>query len=321
MYHADSSGDYAEPVFQVADFGVSFSQYENGIARKELHVITNLDIELYEGKILAVVGSSGSGKSLLAHAIMGILPDNATIYGQLRYRGKELTPEEIRRIRGKKICLIPQSVNYLDPLEKVGKQISRSISDGTKEEKKRRVLEMLAKYSLGEEVYGYYPHQLSGGMARKTLLCIALLSNADILIADEPTPGLDEPALAEVLADFRLAADEGKAILMITHDIQAATQLADRIAVFYAGSTLEVADAAEFAGDGAKLRHPYSKALVQAMPEKEFLPIPGTQPMPGDLPEGCLFYDRCPICSMECMSQRPPMRTVRGGKVRCIHAS
>lgn len=328
MYTADRntrqkdgmSGETA-PVFQVENFGVSFSQYENGINRTELHVITDLDIELYEGKILAVVGSSGSGKSLLAHAIMGILPENATIYGKLYYRQEELTQAEIARIRGHKICLIPQSVNYLDPLEKVGSQISRAIKDASKEEKKRRVIEMLEKYSLDPQVYNYYPHQLSGGMARKVLLSIALLSDCEILIADEPTPGLDEPSLAEVLQDFRFAADAGKAILMITHDIQAAVQIADRIAVFYAGSTLEVADSDAFSGDGSRLCHPYSKALLQAMPQNAFLPIDGVQPMPGKLPDGCLFYDRCPKRCDDCRQSRPQPRPIRGGKVRCFYAA
>lgn len=317
----DVSAGACTPVFQVENFGVSFSQYENGINRKDLHVITDLDIELYTGKILAVVGSSGSGKSLLAHAIMGILPDNATVYGKLRYRQEELTQKSIARIRGRKICLIPQSVNYLDPLEKVGSQILRAVEGGTKAEKKKRVIEMLARYSLAPQVFDYYPHQLSGGMARKVLLSIALLSNCEILIADEPTPGLDEPSLAEVLQDFRLAADAGKAILMITHDIQAATRIADRIAVFYAGSTLEVADAAAFSGDGSLLCHPYSKALFHAMPQQEFQPIPGVQPMPGNLPEGCLFYERCPMRCEKCKEARPQARPIRGGKVRCFYAA
>ena len=309
-----------KPVFQVRDFGVSFSQYENGLTRRDLHVITNLDIELYEGRILAVVGSSGSGKSLLAHAILGILPENATVYGTMEYRGGTIGPERIRALRGRVLALVPQSVNYLDPLERVGTQIARSVSSGSRREKKEKVLEILGRYGLTEEVYSYYPHQLSGGMARKVLLSIALLSECEILIADEPTPGLDEPSLREVLKDFRQTADAGKAILMITHDIQAACAIADRIAVFYAGSTLETADAADFQGDGSTLRHPYSKALLRAMPDHEFIPTPGVQPLPGNLPEGCLYYDRCPIRHESCRAARPESRIVRGGRVRCDHA-
>lgn len=309
------------PVFQVRDFGVSFSQYENGVTRRDLHVITNLDIELYEGKILAVVGSSGSGKSLLAHAILGILPDNAAIYGTMEYRGRRIGPKEIQELRGRKIGLIPQSVNFLDPLEKVGRQIERSLRSGKRKEKKEKVLEIMERYGLDPVVYGYYPHQLSGGMARKVLLSIALLSDCDILIADEPTPGLDEDSLKEVLKDFRQAADEGKALLMITHDIRAACTVADRIAVFYAGSTLETADVSDFRGGGNLLRHPYSRALLRAMPDREFVPAAGTQPLPGFLPEGCLYYDRCPDRRGNCKTARPGSRELRGGRVRCDYAT
>jgi len=310
-----------KPVFQVRDFGVSFSQYEKGVARRELYVITNLDIDLFEGKILAVVGSSGSGKSLLAHAILGILPDNATIYGTMEYRGTRIGSKEIQELRGRKFGLIPQSVTYLDPLEKVGHQILRSVRTGNKKEKKAKVLEILDRYGLSPAVYEYYPHQLSGGMVRKVLLSIALLSDCDILIADEPTPGLDEPSLKEVLRDFRQAADEGKAVLMITHDIQAACTVADRIAVFYAGSTLETADVSDFRGDGSLLRHPYSKALLRAMPDREFFPTAGTQPLPGSLPEGCLYYERCPERCENCRTARPVSRELRGGRVRCDYAT
>lgn len=310
-----------ESFFRVRDFGVSFSQYKNGVTRRELLVITNLDIDLYRGRILAVVGSSGSGKSLLAHAILGILPENAAIYGTMEYRGKVIGRKQIDKLRGKKICLIPQSVNYLDPLEKVGRQTARSLNEGSAKEKKEKVLDTFGRYGLDPAVYDYYPHQLSGGMARKVLLSIALLSDCEILIADEPTPGLDEPSLQEVFMDFRQAAAEGKAILMITHDIQAAREVADQIAVFYAGSTLETAAVSDFEGDGSRLRHPYSKALLRAMPENEFIPLPLTQPLPGNLPEGCLFYERCAMRRDECLRKRPGSRTVRGGKVRCDYAT
>ena len=124
----------------------------------------------------------------------------------------------------------------------------------------------MEKYGLGSETYDLYPHQLSGGMARRILLCTALASDCEIIIADEPTPGLDEASLQEVLRDFRRVADSGKAVLMITHDIHAACAIADRLAIFYAGSTLEIAGVQEMRGAGEALRHPYTKALLRAMP-------------------------------------------------------
>lgn len=308
-----------KPILEVRDLGVSFSQYTKGLRRRDLKVITNLDIELYEGKILAVVGSSGSGKSLLAHAILDILPDNAVTDGEITYKGNVLTKKDKEKLRGKEIVLIPQSVNYLDPLQQVKKQVAISIADDKKKE--NIVTSLFSKYGLGKKVESYYPFQLSGGMARKILLSTALVSDAKVIIADEPTPGLDEEALKEVLKDFRELADNGCAILMITHDIQAALKIADNIAIFYAGTTLEVANVSDFDGDGEKLRHPYTKALNRALPNKEFIPLEGTQPMPNELPKGCLFYDRCWQKNARCMEERPEFREIRGGKVRCIYAT
>lgn len=309
------------PLFSVKNFGVSFSQYKRGTEKTELKVITNLDIDLYEGKILAVVGSSGSGKSLLAHAIMGILPYNANVTGEMTFMGKKLESADIENLRGTTISLIPQSVNFLDPLLKVGAQVATSIRTGDDEEKKKAVEEVFERYGLAKEVYNYYPHQLSGGMARRVLLATATLAKSKIVIADEPTPGLDEVSLNEVLIDFKRLTQSGCAVLMITHDINAAKRIADDIAFFYAGSTLETAPADEVTGDGSKLRHPYSKALVRAMPDNEFVPLDGFQPMPGELSEGCVFAERCPQCCDKCMKKAPELQELRGGKVRCFYAT
>ena len=287
--------------------------------RRELEVITNLDIDLYEGEILAVVGSSGSGKSLLAHAILGILPDNATTEGNIIYKGKSLSLKDKEKLRGREIVFIPQSVNFLDPLMKVSKQVKISIEN--KEEANKRQRKIFNKYGLDKKVDNLYPFELSGGMARKVLLSTALVSDCKVIIADEPTPGLDEKSLNEALKDFRNIADSGCAILMITHDIEAALKIADKIAVFYAGTTLEIANVNDFKGDGKNLRHPYSKALFNALPQNGFKPIKGSQPMPNELPKGCLFQDRCECISDKCRLIRPNARMVRDGMVRCLNAT
>ena len=244
-----------EPILKVKDLGISFSQYTNGLVRGDLNVIRNLDIELYEGEILAVVGSSGSGKSLLAHAILGILPDNACTQGDIIYKGEILDEKRKEKLRGDEIVLIPQSVNYLDPLKKVGKQIKISIKDKDKKTQDEIVDNLFKKYNLDKKVKNYYPFQLSGGMARKVLLSTALASDSKVIIADEPTPGLDEESLNEVLKDFRDIADSGRAILMITHDIMAALKIADKVAIFYAGSTLEIANTSDFKQKEVELSH------------------------------------------------------------------
>ena len=308
-----------EPILSVKDLGISFSQYTKGLRRRELEVITNLDIDLYEGEILAVVGSSGSGKSLLAHAILGILPDNATTEGNIIYKGKTLTLKDKEKLRGREIVFIPQSVNFLDPLMKESKQVKISIEN--KEEANKRQRDIFNKYGLDKKVDNLYPFELSGGMARKVLLSTALVSDCKVIIADEPTPGLDEKSLNEALKDFRNIADSGCAILMITHDIEAALKIADKIAVFYAGTTLEIANVNDFKGDGKNLRHPYSKALFNALPQNGFKPIKGSQPMPNELPKGCLFQDRCECISDKCRLIRPNARMVRDGMVRCLNAT
>ena len=308
-----------EPILSVKDLGISFSQYTKGLRRRELEVITNLDIDLYEGEILAVVGSSGSGKSLLAHAILGILPDNATTEGNIIYKGKSLSLKDKEKLRGREIVFIPQSVNFLDPLMKVSKQVKISIENKEKANKRQRYI--FNKYGLDKKVDNFYPFELSGGMARKVLLSTALVSDCKVIIADEPTPGLDEKSLNEALKDFRKIADSGCAILMITHDIEAALKIADKIAVFYAGTTLEIANVNDFKGDGKNLRHPYSKALFNALPQNGFKPIKGSQPMPNELPKGCLFQDRCECISEKCRLIRPNARMVRDGMVRCLNAT
>lgn len=308
-----------EPILSVRGLEISFSQYTKGLKRVDLKVINNLDIDLYKGEILAVVGSSGSGKSLLAHSILGILPDNATTKGRIIYKNKELDEKRKEKLRGREIVFIPQSVNYLDPLMEVGKQVKISISD--KKNASGIVRKIFKKYNLDEKVEKYYPFQLSGGMARKVLLSSALVSDCEVIIADEPTPGLDEESLNEALKDFRDLADEGCALLIITHDITSALKIADKVAIFYAGTTLEIANAKDFNNNGENLRHPYTKALYNALPNKRFTPIKGSQPLSSELPKGCIFYDRCNKRTPNCESVNPEMKEVNKGKVRCFNAT
>ena len=308
-----------EPILSVRNLEISFSQYTKGLRRIDSKAINNLDIDLYKGEILAVVGSSGSGKSLLAHSILGILPSNANLKGDIYYKDEILDEKRKEKLRGKEIVFIPQSVNYLDPLMEVGKQVKISIKD---KKKSNTILErVFRKYNLDKKVEKYYPFQLSGGMARKVLLSSALVSNAEVIIADEPTPGLDEKSLNEALKDFRDLADNGCAVLIITHDISAALKIADRVAIFYGGTTLEVAKAEDFKNNGENLRHPYTKALYNALPNTKFTPIGGSQPLASELPVGCLFYDRCEKRTPDCENIKPEMRELRDGKVRCLYAT
>ena len=310
--------DGNQPVLEVQDLSVSFVQYEKGLQQKELKVISSLNISICAGEILAVVGSSGSGKSLLAHAILGILPENASVTGSMRFNGEELTSPRQAVLRGKEIALVPQSVNYLDPLMQVGAQVRTGVKTGEAFSTQRKVFD---RYQLAPEVDRLYPFQLSGGMARRILVSTAIVSGAQLVIADEPTPGLDAAVVEETLEYFREMAGKGCAVMLITHDIETALRIADKVAVFYAGTTVEVAPIEDFSGDGESLRHPYSKALWQALPQNGFIPIPGAQPLPNDLPKGCLFEPRCAVATPECTMKQPKVRNLRDGMVRCGHAT
>lgn len=306
-----------KPLLEVSDLSVSFRMYDSGLEQKQLPVISSLSLKVLPGEILAVAGSSGSGKSLLASAILGILPGNATVSGSLRFDGEPLTPERQAKLRGTEIALVPQSVAFLDPLMKVGAQVDGHRKPRPTERRRK----LFRRFGLPEQTERLYPFQLSGGMARRVLVSTALLTSARLIIADEPTPGMSLEQAEEALAMFRAMADEGKGVVLITHDIDLAFHIADRIAVFYAGTTVETAPAADFRQGPEALRHPYSKALWRALPQHEFRPIPGFQPYAGNLPSGCLFAPRCPCRTAECEKSVPPMQKVRKGEVRCFHAT
>lgn len=306
-----------ESLLEIHDLSVSFRMYDRALEQKELQVISDLHLTVRPGEIVAVAGSSGSGKSLLASAILGILPDNATVRGHLHYKGRQLTAERQAELRSTEIALVPQSVAFLDPLMRVGRQ-----ADGHKRPyptEKRRSL--FKRFGLPEQTEKLYPFQLSGGMARRVLVSTALISDAELIIADEPTPGMSLEQALEALQMFRELADEGKAVILITHDIDLAFEFAGRVAVFYAGTTVETAPVADFRTGPDALRHPYSKALWNALPQNGFHPIDGFQPYAGELPKGCLFAPRCPHATEECRLETPPVREIRGGEVRCFHAT
>lgn len=305
-----------ESILSVRELSVSFHMYDQGLEQCDLRVISNLNLEVKPGEIVAIAGSSGSGKSLLAHAVMGLLPKNASVSGQIQYRGQTLSQKDKERLRGREMALVPQSVAYLDPLMQVDAQVRGGKADREKIARQKQVFRRL---HLDESTEKLYPFQLSGGMARRVLVSTAVVSGAEVIIADEPTPGLDLAMAMEALRIFRELADEGRAVVLITHDIDLAFHVADRIAVFYAGTTVEIAEAADFRRGPEALRHPYSKALWAALPQNGFQPIPGFQPYAKDLPKGCLFSPRCPHKTEEC-EEEIPMREVRGGYVRCVHA-
>lgn len=302
-------------VLDIKGLQISFKQYDRGLKQRQLDVIKNLDVSVPAGKIVAVVGSSGSGKSLLAHAVMGILPYNASYSGDIQYCGEPLTKKRMEKLRGKEIVIVPQSTAYLDPLMKIGNQICKGKKDKEKISKLDRIFR---EYELDTGVKELYPFELSGGMTRRVMISTALIENPKLVIADEPTPGLHISVAKRAMEHFRDLANKGAGVLVITHDLELAMSTADQITVFYAGSTIEEAPVENFKSEKF-LKHPYTKALWRALPQNGFQFIGGTQPYVKDMPQGCPFGPRCERCTEECRQANIAWQAVGNGRVRCLH--
>ncbi|MBQ2665291.1 ABC transporter ATP-binding protein [Methanobrevibacter sp.] len=304
-------------LLEVNNLSISFTQYVQGLNRHDSKVISDLTIEVDESEIVAVLGSSGSGKSLLAHSILGILPYNSKVTGEIKYKGQVLDQELKEQIRGKEISLIPQSVNYLDPLMKVSEQAIGECED-EKEHAERKIIqrEVFNKYGLDESVDDLYPFELSGGMARKVLLSTALVRDPTLLIADEPTPGLDKKSVEETIKDIKNLKDHGKGVLLITHEIDVALKTADRIAIFYSGYVIEINTVENFK-DAEKVLHPYSKALINSLPKNGFKLTEGVQPL--DEVPGCPYYENCPIRLDKCANSKPQLEEHESIMIRCFN--
>ncbi len=310
-------------MLSVKSLSVAFVRYGRGLARTEIEPVSDLDLEAGEGEVVAVVGASGSGKSLLAMAVLGLLPANARTSGTILYRGEVLTPQRARAVRGREIVLIPQSVSFLDPLQRVGAQVrgAARLRGMNRRRAAQTQRELFERYGLGPEVEGLYPFQLSGGMARRALVACATIGDVRLILADEPTPGLHASAVEEALAHLRELADQGKAVILITHDVLAALRVADRIAVFFAGTTVEETRADAFSGNGERLQHPYSRALWQALPRQGLRALAGSRWPDGSARgSGCPFVEDCPVRDAPCRLQKPQRRPVEGGFVRCFRA-
>ena len=304
-------------LLEVNNLSISFTQYVQGLNRRDLKVISDLSLDIDESEIVAVLGSSGSGKSLLAHSILGILPYNAHVTGEIKYKGQTLNQEIKERIRGKEICLIPQSVNFLDPLMKVSEQAVGECKDKAERvEKKIKQREVFSKYGLDESVDDLYPFELSGGMARKVLLSTALLNDPDLLIADEPTPGLDSQSVKETIEDIKNLKEQGKGVLLITHEIDVALKTADRIAIFYSGYVIEINTVENFRNK-QNLLHPYTKVLIDALPRNGFNYAEGVQPL--EVVSGCPYYENCPVRLDKCENEKPELINHNGIMIRCFN--
>lgn len=274
-HHSHASGSRhpgGAHLLSVEHLSVGFRMYDPEApyfrARKvEVPVIRDLTLSVHAGEMLAVVGASGSGKTLLADSVMGLYEPNARVTGSIWFLGRRCGAADLARLRGRGISLVPQSVRNLDPLMRVGEQIVGACGRGAAARARMRAL--MDEYGLAPEVERLYPHELSGGMARRVLLICALMDDPRLIVADEPTPGLDMDLAAHALDDLRSFADRGGGVLLIMHDLELALRVADRVAVFRDGTVVEETPCSSF--DAPELlRHPFSRALWHAMPEHGF---------------------------------------------------
>lgn len=249
--------------------------YFSGMRRRS-EVLHDLSLSVHEGEVLAVVGASGSGKTVLADVLMGQYETNAEVTGSIWFDGVLQDAAGLARLRGHGVSLVPQGVASLDPLMRVGEQVrglprgaTRTERSADAERRRARQRELFDSYGLAPEVERLYPHQLSGGMARRVLLMCALMESPRLIIADEPTPGLDLGLAVHALDDLRAFARSGGGVLLVTHDIELALRVADRVAVFLDGTVVEETGVESFASPEL-LRHPFSRALWHAMPERDF---------------------------------------------------
>jgi peptide/nickel transport system ATP-binding protein len=294
-------------------------------------VVDGVAFDVAPGEVMALVGESGCGKSLTALAAMRLLPRAVTrLRGSVELSGSDLyaRPErEVRRLRGRRISMIFQEpLAALDPLSSVGAQVAEAT--GLRGAPARRaVLTMLEEVGISDPArrIAQYPFELSGGMAQRVMIATALVSRPEVLIADEPTTALDVTIQAQILDLLRrLAAERGTAVLLITHDMGVVADIADRVAVMYAG---RIAEAGRTGQVFARPRHPYTALLLAALPrltdtpKSELAVIAGQVPLPGRFPSGCRFADRCPLVSDRCRAEQPPLRDMgEGQKSACWHA-
>ena len=251
-------------ILEVKNLNIGFNMYDKLLNQKLHQMVFNLNVTIKKGEILAIAGSSGSGKSLMAHAILGILPKNAVVSAEIKFKNEIVDENRLSQLRGKEITFVPQSIAYLDPLMTIEDQLMRK---GINKQDFFKVMDTLGftKADLGK-----YPFQLSGGMARRVLIANTILSKADLIIADEPTPGLSLDLAIEVLNHFRNMANDGKGILLITHDIDLVCNVADKMAIFYGGHILETLNTKDFLKGEKYIRHPLTKAFWRALPQNDF---------------------------------------------------
>ena len=293
-------------------------------------VVDRVSFTVPAGHTTGLIGESGSGKTMTAMAVVGLLPDTATTSGQVRWKSQDLlaAPERRRRqVRGREIGVVFQDPSAaLNPIQTVGRQVGEILRRDRlpRAQVRARVLELLARVGLPEpeRQAGSYPHELSGGMRQRVMIAIALAGRPELVIADEPTTALDVTTQARILA---LLADlrerEGLAMILVSHDLRVMAHVADEVVVMYAGRVCEQGPARAVLD---RPHHPYTRALaanVPAVTSRTAIaePLPGAPASPFDRPSGCPFRTRCPMAADRCAAEVPALREITPGRFSACH--
>ena len=273
--------------------------------------IKNLSLDFKKGKMHAIVGESGCGKSVFATSILKLLPKNAIVNGgEIIFEGQNLlglNENEIRKIRGKKIALIPQDpMTSLNPLYTIENQLMEVI-DLPKEEAQKAILEKLNEVGIvePEKRLTAYPHELSGGMKQRIIIAMALLVDAEIILADEPTTALDVTIASQILDLLSEIKNRGKSVILITHDLGIVSKYCDEVSVMYLGKIVEHATPRELFKNP---KHPYTKALIGALPINKNKKLQNIKGQPSPITEsisGCQFHPRCEFVMEKCRVTSP----------------
>ena len=289
-----------------------------------LRVVDHISLECPGNQTLVILGESGCGKSIIAKSIIRILDPQARVSGEIMLNGLDLLKlKEIQmeKIRGTRICIIPQNPDLsLNPVINIQNQLVEPLIIhhlANRNRARNQILQILEKlgFDNGKSILKLYPHQLSGGMKQRLLIAAALLTKPEVIVADEPTKGLDG-STREIIINELIKANQLEQVtsILITHDLNLARRLADQMAVMYAGEIIETSPVDSFFENP---RHPYSRALLNSSPEKGFHSIPGQSPSLDQLPGGCRFHPRCPQRLGFCNRERPEIKILDRGKVKC----